>query len=233
VKRTLILVALAACGGDLDPPWQLDHDRIIAVRATPPAILPGEQAEIDGLLAVKGGPTVEQVPELVGVLSPMSLASAVAFEGGKWVVTAPDEAALAAARTELELPADAPVPLQLGVSYAGQTLVGLKSVRLGATAENPTMPVPMVAGAPAPEPGQPIVIDAAVETVLSIEVPVEDEINWLTSCGEMHDFDLPQASIDFEADSPHDGELARERRDETGGVVWQVWPISATGTPPP
>jgi len=45
------LVVVVACGGDVDPPWQLDHDRIVAVRATPPHIAAGETATLDVLRA--------------------------------------------------------------------------------------------------------------------------------------------------------------------------------------
>jgi hypothetical protein len=221
------LLVLAACGGDLDPPWQLDHDRIIALRASPPAILAGERSEIDGFLAVKGAPTIEQVPETVVVISPMSLAGAVALEDGKWIVTAPDEARLEAARTELGLEAGKPVPLQLGVSYAGETLFGLKSVRLGTTSQNPLLPVPLIDGAPAPAVDTEIVVGTLVDVPLAVEAAETDEVNWLTSCGTMHDHDLPEAYLRVEVEDPTEGELAVVVRDETGGVTWQVWPIRA------
>ena len=137
-----MLVALAACGGDLDPPWQLDHDRIIAVRATPPAIVAGARSEIDGFVAVKGSTTIQQPPEAALVISPESLASAVAPDNGKWVVTAPGEDQLAAVRVELGLGTAEPIPLQLGVSYAGQTLVAVKTLRLGVAADNPVLGEP-------------------------------------------------------------------------------------------
>ena len=54
MKRFVILALLAVgCGGDLDPEWQLDHDRVIAVRATPPSIVAGGRSELDGLIAGK------------------------------------------------------------------------------------------------------------------------------------------------------------------------------------
>ncbi|HSR95739.1 MAG TPA: hypothetical protein VLM79_01660, partial [Kofleriaceae bacterium] len=51
-----LVVAVAACTDDLDPPWQLDHDRIIAVRATPPQIAAGDRAVVDALVGTKGAP---------------------------------------------------------------------------------------------------------------------------------------------------------------------------------
>jgi hypothetical protein len=226
VKRACLALALVACGGDLDPPWQLDHDRIIAIRATPPAIQPGEQAAIDGLLAMQPGVTVERAPDEVRVLAPESLAGTLARDGDAWIVTAPDEAALAAARTELGLPADAPVPLQLGVAF-GSTLFGLKAVRLGASASNPSLPEPEIDGAPAPAAGEEIVVGTLVDVPLAIEALESDGVNWLTSCGTMHDFDLPRAYLRVEAEDPTEGELAVVLRDDRGGVAWRVWSIRA------
>ncbi|HEY0193613.1 MAG TPA: hypothetical protein VGC42_20995, partial [Kofleriaceae bacterium] len=89
MRAAVWLVALAACTDDTDPPWQLDHDRIIAIRATPPAITSGAQAVIDGLRGFHGAPVAEAAPDRVTVRSPASLADAVAAEGPRWTVTAP------------------------------------------------------------------------------------------------------------------------------------------------
>jgi hypothetical protein len=138
-----------ACTGDLDPAWQLNHDRIVAVRATPPGIAPGQRSTIDALLATKGTRTSVAPPELATVVSPMSLSDLLAPAAGTWVVTAPDEARLAAARAELKLAPGAPVPLQIGVSYAGQALLATKTIYLGAAADNPTLASVMIDGKPA------------------------------------------------------------------------------------
>ena len=66
-----------------------------------------------------------------------------------------------------------------------------------------------------------------VDFPLSVEAVEADDVNWLTSCGTMHDFDLPQAYLRVELEDPVAGELAVIRRDERGGVVWRVWPIRA------
>jgi hypothetical protein len=233
VRLLVLVIALAACGGELDPPWELDHDRIIAVRATPPAILAGEQATIDGLLSLEPGVTAEVAPEAAMVVSPASLMSALSFDGTNWIVTAPDEAAIEAARGELGIEAGMPVPLQLGVVFHDQTLVGLKNVQLGTSAENPVMPAITFAGAPMPPPGTELVIPSLEDVFMSIAALETDEVNWLTSCGEMHDFDLPNAYVRAEIDSSLEGELAVVLRDERGGVTWQTWPMRATPAPMP
>ena len=227
MRFALVVVPLVACGGDLDPQWQLDHDRIIAVRATPPAIVSGETSAIDGLIAVKGGPTAERPPDLATVVSPTSLAGALAFVQGQWIVTAPDETGLAAARTELGIADGMPVPMRLGISYNGTTLVGLKTVSLGLSATNPTMPTRTIDDAPAPDPGTPLTIGTLVDVPLHVDALDTDDVNWLTSCGTLHDDDLPMAHLRVEVDDPTEGELALVVRDNKGGVTWQVWPIHA------
>jgi hypothetical protein len=234
VSRALIAVAaiLAAgaigCTGDLDPPWQLDHDRIIAVRATPPGILAGETSTLDALLGTKGGPTRVAAPELAAVVSPASLSDALAFDGTRWVVTAPDEQRLAQVRAELMLAADAPVPLRIGVSYAGQTLVATKTIDLGRAASNPSLVSMNMKVDDAPADSTEIVVEPLVKVPLSIDADdAQFDVTWLTSCGTMHDFDLPNAYLKVEAEDPTTGELAVVVRDAGAGVAWNVWPIHA------
>jgi hypothetical protein len=223
-----IALAAAACGGDLDPVWQLDHDRIIAIRTTPPAIVPGETSEIDGFIARKGALTEERPPDVVTVISPESLMDVVANDNGRWIVTAPTEDQLRSVRDELGLEAGAPVRLQLGVAY-GTTLFGLKAVQLGMTHVNPTLNLTsmIIDNGPPPAPGEEIVVGKLVDVPLFVEAGEEDEVNWLTSCGTMHDNDLPSAYLRVEAEDPTEGELAVVLRDERGGVTWQKWPIRA------
>jgi hypothetical protein len=219
--------SLPACVGDLDPAWQLDHDRIIAVRATPPGIVAGGTSTIDALLTAKGGKTSVAVPELAQVVSPTSLSDTLSFDSGAWIVTAPSEDRLAVARAELKLAPDAPVPLQVGVAYANQTLVATKTIALGAAAENPSLVNVMLDGKPAGDYSE-LVVGKLVNVPLSIDA--DDALfdtNWLTSCGTMHDFDLPTAHITVEADDPDAGELAVVLRDARAGVAWHVWPIHA------
>jgi hypothetical protein len=217
-------VASGACAGDLDPPWQLNHDRIVAVRATPPSIAAGGRSTIDALLATLGARTRVAAPELATVVSPMSLSDALAASGGGWVVTAPSEDRLAAARVELKLAPGAPVPLEIGVSYANQTLLATKTVYLGAAADNPALASVMIDGKPAGS--SEIIVSPIVKVPLSVDADdTQFDVAWLTSCGTMHDFDLPQAYLVVEADDRQTGELAVVLRDGSGGVAWNVWPI--------
>src|SRR5262249_9397535 len=116
------LVGVAACANDVDPIWQLDHDRIVAVRINPPHIPSGEKATVDALIAHKGKPTDVEPPDVV-VAPPHSLpelASAVQPDGS---IIAPDEAALDQARVELGLDPGAPVPFDVAASFGPQPLL--------------------------------------------------------------------------------------------------------------
>lgn len=229
----MLAIVLGGCVDDVDPPWQLDHDRIIAVRSSPPRIVAGATAELDALIGKLGAPPSEERPAAAMVVTPASLAPALANDAGRWIVTAPDEAGLAAARLELGLEAGAPVPLVVGVAFPAATwpsegvvdgLAATKTVWLGEAAENPVLDSALVDGA---APGAEIVIDAEAETRISVAFDDRDDINWLTSCGTMHDFDLPEAYLTVEEEDPTEGHLALVVRTETGGVAWRVWPMRA------
>jgi hypothetical protein len=225
VKRVALLVLLAACTSDVDPPWQLDHDRIIAVRATPPHIPAGATAKLDLFVGHKGAPTSTQPPDATMVVSPKSLADVVTGD----TVTAPTEDRLAAARTELGLPAGAPVPLEVGVGVASLEKAATKTVWLGDSADNPTLDGLMIDGAPAPAAGTMLTVPGLTDIRLFVDADDSvDIVNWLTSCGSMHDFDLHNAYLRVEKDDPMTGELSVVVRDNHGGVAWEVWPISAT-----
>lgn len=218
------VVSVAACTDDLDPPWQLDHDRIIAVRATPPQIAAGERAVVDALVGFKGAPVAELPPDDATVVSPASLAGALTRDAARWVITAPGAAELEAVRAELGLAPTAPVPLEIRVRHAGGALTATKTVRLGGAADNPTMTDVQIDRA---SPGNaPVVVAPLVDVPLTI--PLDDatyDVTWLSSCGTMHDFDLPTAHLRVEADDPQAGQLVLVVRDASGGVNWRVWSI--------
>ncbi len=232
MNRALVLVLVAGCSGTLDEPWQLDHDRIVAVRATPPRIVTGEQSVLDLLVTYEAKPVEVRGPDLARVISPASLADTL--EAGTWTVTAPSEERLAAARTELGLAPGAPVPLMIGVavtwpypveSVDGTTFTATKTVWLGEHAENPELTGMRIGELP---PGDELVVPREAEVPLFIEADdTVDIIRWMTSCGEMHDFDLHSAYLKVLPDQPQEGQLALIRRDGRGGVSWRIWPIRA------
>jgi hypothetical protein len=218
VTRALIVVALAsACTGDVDPAWQLDHDRIVAVRATPSHVPAGQHATIDALIAHKGAPTDVETPTRIAALAPF--AGAVAPDG---TIVAPDDATLAAIRTQQQLAADAPVPLVATVLFG--TLAATKVVYLGDAADDPALPPVTVAGAP---PGAALTFPFDTDVPLAADADPTWMVNWLTSVGKMHDDNEHAAFVHVSSGDSTSGELAVVVRDAQGGVVWQVWPASS------
>lgn len=237
--RTTLLVLFAivtgACNTDVDEQWFLDHDRIVVVRASKPGLVAGEEARLDALIGRKGAPPAEEVPPAAMVISPESLQSALRFDGGQWIVTAPDDAKIAEVRAELGLEADRPVPLVVGTAWPaeafpmdeiGNPFTALKTVYLGVSVENPVLDEMTVNGVDA-EVTTELVVGKLVDVPLSVAVGEDDLVNWLTSCGTMHDFDLPQAYLRVEEEDMTEGDLAVVVRTRLGGVAWKVWPIRA------
>jgi hypothetical protein len=227
--RLAILLVLAACADKSDPRWQLDHDRVVAVRATPSHIPAGAVTTLDALVAHADGPTDMEAPTVAQVspTAPAVLAGTlVSFDAGAWHVTAPSEATLDAARAALMLDAGAPVPLDIGMTFGSAPLVALKTIYLGDSADNPTIADPMVNDV-AVTPADSLVIPTDTDVPLSVTADDMAMVNWLTSCGTMHDDNEHAAFVHVLPADPMMGELAVVVRDPDGGVAWQVWPIQA------
>jgi hypothetical protein len=224
-RRVVVAAVLAGCGQEIDPAWQLDHDRVIAVRATPARIARGEVAEIDALLGRKAQPPREVDPDTAEVVSPASLAGTLARRSTRWIVTAPGDDQLAAARGELGLEAGAAVPLRLRVRFTDPAQSALKIVWLGQHADNPVIDPVEIDGMDALAASQ-LSVAAGVDIPLVVDFDRSYDINWLTSCGTMHDFDLARAHLRVEPADPQSGTLAIVVRDALGGVDWHLWPIT-------
>lgn len=213
MKRALILLAACTQSPVAPEAWQLDQDRVVAVRATPPGVAPGEHAFIDALIAHADGPTTIEIPSVM-TAAHSPLFEAVNFIFDHWEVIGPDEDALVAAREELGLAPGAPVPLDVTVIFgplSGAHFTTHKQIWLGASAANPPLPA--------------LAIDPiAVDRDLALSAAATD-VRWLTSCGTLHAADEPTAILRI--DEPCTGELAVVVRDGAGGTVWQTQPIAA------
>ena len=219
MTRALVtLVGLAACHAELEPPWQLDHDRIVAVRATPPGIAAGETALIDGLVAHAGQPTDVEAPTgATAPTAPGGLYTIVHFVFDHWEIQGPDDTALAPARAELGLGPTDPVPLDVTLVF--HDLVATKRVWLGESLANPAPPEILIDGA---APITTIVV--ARDSDVKVEADATD-VRWFTSVGALDAADQPVATL--HAGDPAQGEFAVVVRDGTGGMSWQVWPLES------
>jgi hypothetical protein len=228
-------MASAGCD-DTVPQWQLDNDRIIAVRATPPHIPAGTTATIDALVTKMGvGPSVEApsgaiaAPMRADQPVPPEMAAAVAFAGGQWTVTAPSEDVLVQLRTELGLMPGEPVPMLIGVQldFASGPLLATKLVSLGDSGDNPELGDVTVGGMPAHD-GMTVPPDTDI--ALHATAADTDRVDWLTSVGDLSDDDDPDATLnhDTQADPPQptSGQLAVVKRDEMLGVTWAFWTLT-------
>ena len=220
MRPALVALLLAGCHDELVEPWQLDHDRIVAARAEPAGIVTGEVALLDGLVAHAGAVTTEPPTGATAPDAPAGLFTAVHFLFDHWQIDAPDAAQLAAARSELGLPVDAAVPLDVTLVFG--SLVAQKRVWLGESRMNPALPAILVDGAPAE---QLDVLDLAGGHGIALSAAAPTGVTWLSSIGTLHDASAPQAVLDLDA-APASGELVVVIRDGTGGMVWHVWTIT-------
>jgi hypothetical protein len=208
--RVLALVLLAGCLEQVDPRWSLDHDHVIAVRATPAGVAPGEHAAIDALIAHAGAPATVASPSLAGApAAPPELQTMVARDGAGWTVTAP-----------IDVP---PTPIDVVMMFdhpTGDPFYVKKTVVLGEHIDNPMPPAITVAGAPA---GAAIALPVKQDVYLA--VASDARVSWLTSCGTLYQDDVATSYI--HADAACDGELAVVVRADDGGVAWQVLPLHA------
>jgi hypothetical protein len=122
--KAIVLVLVAGCVEASDPPWQLDHDRVVAVAADPPRIQPGQSARVTALVAHAGAPVDEEQPVAMTVVSPRELYMAVHYNIDHWQIDCPAVTSPTELEVELRLP-------------PGE--VATKTIWLGASGANPTV----------------------------------------------------------------------------------------------
>jgi hypothetical protein len=236
--RLLLLLFVAGCIDPVDPRWTLDHDHVIAARATPPRIRSGEATNLDALVAHADGPVSVENPMTADLANPPpEMARSLVQEDGIWRLTAPDAETLAGARPALGLPEDAPVPVDVMMTFpnvnpsatnrAAQPPFRVKkTVWLGEPSENPAMP-PVVVGDIALAPDSEVVVPLGVDTYLSVDVPDGIRVNWLTNVGELFQDDVARAFVRVLPDDTQAGQLVVVLRDNDGGVAWQIFAMRA------
>jgi hypothetical protein len=230
--RYLLLVALAGCIDPIDARWQLDHDHVIAARATPPRVREGEGTNLDALVAHAGQPVSVEAPQTAEVSA--NFARYLTLEDGAWVLHAPDATTLAAARPALGLADDAPVPVEVVLTFPhGSERAGLdpfrvrKTVWIGEPSPNPDLPAITVDGVPAPAEGAEVVLPIGRDVYLRAAAGDGQRVNWLTNVGTLFQDDVATSFLRVAPSDDHSGELVVVVRDRQGGVAWRVWPVRA------
>ena len=221
--KKLALVALASCTGSIDPPWQLAHERIIAVRATPPHIPAAATSTIDVLLGHIGSGVEVVPPEATStVISPTGLTTNLTGA----TFTAPGETQLDQIRSDQGLGPSDPVPIEVQVEANG--FEALKTIYVGDSSDNPPLDGLLVNNvAPPTETNALITVPANVDVPLFVEADDDvDNVNWLTSCGTMNDYNIHDAFLHVNPSDSQTGQLAVVLRDESAGVSWQYWSIA-------
>lgn len=226
IMAAIAAAMLATACTDATPPWQLEHDRIVAVRATPPHIPAGGRAVLDVLITAEDGGPAVILPQ-TAVLADQEPVPGVTVEpeGDGWSLVAPGEDALDQARAELELAAGAPVPVRVMVTVeiAGLSLAAIKTVYLGSEHDNPALGAVTIGGEPAQDG---LVVPTAADVDLRVTAADTDAVDWLTSVGDLTD---PSDTIaTLRADEPADGHVAVVIRDDLGGVTWGWWTLRAS-----
>lgn len=239
--RRLLIAACATvlCGAcnDATLPWQLDHERIIAVRASPPHIPADGRSSLDMLITSEAdGPavvaplTAAVVPPDSGMGSSMGGGPAMALpistipEAGGWTVIAPDAAIIDAARNAMGWPPGMPLPVRIAVTVeiGGVVLAAIKTVHIGGEHSNPTLGEVTIDGQIARDG---LTVPTAADVALRIDADDSYEVDWLTSFGDLSDTADVVATL--RAEEPAAGQVAVVVRDGAGGVVWGLWDVAA------
>lgn len=231
MKRVLCLLVLTGCIEEIDARWQLDHDHVVAARATPPRIRSGEQTALDALVAHEGRGVSVEAP-LTAEVGNARFAAYLTEHDGVWMLTAPDAQMLASARPALGIPADEPVPVDVMLTFprgsdrAQPDPVRVKkTVWLGEPSQNPVVPAVVIDGVSAADE---VVVPIGRDIYLSMDVGDANlRVNWLTSVGTLFQDDVATSFVRVLPEDRHAGELVVVVRDAGGGVAWQVWPMRA------
>jgi hypothetical protein len=232
----LVLVVLTGCIDVIDARWQLDHDHVIAARATPPRIRSGDATNLDALVAHENAP--------VSIENPMTAEVGTrGFEpylsqrlDGSWLLEAPSTEVLTGARLALNVADDEPVPVDVMLTFphpSGLDRAGLdpyrvkKTVWLGEPRGNPELPAITIDDQPAPAETDVLPLPLDRDVYISVDAPEGTRVNWLTNVGTLFQDDVATAYMHVTAKDRLSGQLVVVMRDSEGGVVWRVWSVLA------
>jgi hypothetical protein len=200
MKLVLLASLLLVACADADEA-RLDHAQILAVRAEPPHVAPGERARIDVLAGDDAGTVYEAAPDSV-----VAYNAAVERTADGWFVTAGPMPAIAVLHVTLAID---------GVAWRAD-----KALVIGEPAANPRVEAMQVDGAPSSE----LVAALGTKPQLTAIGAGSEPLTyaWYSSVGSLERYRQPTAVLD--ADQRAEGQLLVVVRDAVGGVSWQVLP---------
>jgi hypothetical protein len=239
LKYALLLATLpglVGCVDSIDARWQLDHDHVIAARATPPRIRSGEATNLDALVAHADGPVSIENPMTAEIATRGFEPYLTSRPDGSWALAAPTSDVLTAARPAMNLADDAPVPVDVMLTFphpSGLDRAAVdpfrvkKTVWLGEPSTNPELPFVTIDGQPAPADSVEITLPIGRDVYVSVDAPADTRVSWLTDVGTLFQDDVATAFMRVTATDRLAGQLVVVMRDTEGGVVWRVWSVRA------
>ena len=198
----VLVTTLVACADSGDA--RLDHAQILAVRAEPAHIAPGETARIDILAGDDAGNVYEADPDSVTAIGAQGPLAALRTPAG-WYVTA-------GAMPEI-------ATLSVTLTIDGTAWPATKKLVIFERADNPRLDM-QIDGSTATE----MVARAGTKPQLTA-VPIGSDpftYAWYSSVGDLKYYRRPTAELD--AAEVADGRLVLVVRDSVGGVNWTVLP---------
>lgn len=195
---------------DLSTPADLDREQVLAVRATPSALVPGGSVHVELLLA---GPTGESQGvsawEVRGDLSGLEIES---LDTGDLLIHA-----------RKNYGGLDPLTLDLGVTLPnGEQLWALKEVAIAAEeVENPEILGLQIDGARVVDEETVLVQGDSVPLV--VDAPDATRFAWYTSVGEIRYYRDASTRLELPVEPWQSGWVAVVVRDEFGGANWQTF----------
>lgn len=226
MRLVLAALLLTGCIDEIDARWMLDHDHVIAARATPPRVRDGETTVLDALVAHAGrAPTVEgaMTAELANPPSDFD-GRLVQDATGQWLLDVPFR--LSRAGAEDIYPVDVVLTFRPSTNRASVDPYRVKkTVWIGEPTQNP--PAPMAIEVGDVEVTDEVVVPVGKDVYIEVQAEPGQRIHWLTNVGTLYQDDHPRAYVHVEDGDARTGELVVVVRDDVGGVAWRVVPMRA------
>ena len=203
-----LAVVLGACES-VPEPYELDHTRVMAIRAEPPAITSGERARIDVL--VTDDTTGPRVADADDVTIASTAEAPVSREEDGWYVACLDSNPRVAT-------------VSVAIVSGDEALIATKTIAFGSHADNPAAPAILHDG----QTGT-LAIEARADVMLATDpAPAVDDdtlsYRWFSSVGEIVGYTRPEAKLKPSRNSS--GQIWLVVRDQAGGVAWTAEPAS-------